>query len=148
MKRTFLALTIIALAASNASTQLTLADVQQVIAQAATRADQISTNSVIAVTDREGYVLGVWSVNGTTPAASAFTDLVANATAKAGTAAFLSSDQHAFTTRTAGFQEMHFDMEQCQASVPRRSPRRKARRQPHCRSRSRSTSLGQFFLRR
>jgi uncharacterized protein GlcG (DUF336 family) len=57
VKQTFLALTIIALAASNASAQLTLADVQKVIAQAATRAGQISTNSVIAVTDREGYVL-------------------------------------------------------------------------------------------
>ena len=40
--------------------QLTLADVQQVIAQAATRASQVSSNSVIAVSDREGYVLGVW----------------------------------------------------------------------------------------
>ena len=86
-----------------ASAQLTLADVQQVIAQAATRASQVSTNSVLAVTDREGYVLGVWSVNGATPATATFTNLAADAIAKAGTAAFLSSDQHAFTSRTAGF---------------------------------------------
>ena len=89
--------------------QLTLADVQQVIAQTATRASQISSNSVIAVTDREGYVLGVWSVNGTTPTTSAFTNLVADAIAKAGTAGFLSSGQNAFTSRTAGFiVQQHF----------------------------------------
>ena len=103
MKRIALTFTLALLAALRASAQLALADVQQIIAQAATRANQISTNSVIAVTDREGYVLGVWSVNGTTPASAAFTNLVANAIAKAGTAAFLSSDQNAFTTRTAGF---------------------------------------------
>ena len=103
MKRILLSFAFLLLPRLSASAQLTLADVQQVIAQAATRANQISTNSVIAVTDREGYVLGVWSVNGTTPATSDFTNLVANAIAKAGTAAFLSSDQHAFTTRTAGF---------------------------------------------
>ena len=89
--------------------QLTLADVQTVVAQAATRAAQVSTNSVIAVSDREGYVLGVWSVNGTTPATNTFTNLVDNAIAKAGTAAFLSSDQHAFSSRTAGFiVQQHF----------------------------------------
>ncbi len=92
-----------ALAMAPARGQLTVADVQQVIAQASSRAQSISPNSVIAVTDREGYVLGVWSVNGATTPSGAFTDLVANAIARAGTAAFLSSDQHAFTTRTAGF---------------------------------------------
>jgi uncharacterized protein GlcG (DUF336 family) len=86
-----------------ARAQLTLADVQQVIAQASSRAAQISPNSVIAVIDREGYVLGVWSVNGSTPATVAFTNLVADAINRAGTAAFLSSDQNAFTSRTAGF---------------------------------------------
>ena len=109
MKRSLFLLTSVLLAGSSASAQLTLADVQQVIAQAATRASRVSTNSVIAVSDREGYILGVWSVNGMTPATGAFTDLVANATAKAGTAAFLSSDQQAFTSRTAGFiVQQHF----------------------------------------
>ena len=82
---------------------MTLTDVEMVIAQAVSRAVQISPRSIIAVVDREGFVLGVWnvrSVNGTSPA---FTNLVANAITKAGTAAFLSSDQHAFTSRTAGF---------------------------------------------
>lgn len=89
--------------AATSQAAMTLVEVQTVLAQAVTRAAQISPNSVIAVTDREGYVLGVWSVNGTTPATADFTNLVANAISKAGTAAFLSSDQHAFTSRTAGF---------------------------------------------
>src|SRR5688572_17310572 len=92
-----------ALAAAPTAAQLTLADVQKVIAQAASHAQTISPNSIIAVTDREGYVLGVWSVNGTTNSTAALNDLVANAITRAGTAAFLSSDQHAFSTRTAGF---------------------------------------------
>jgi uncharacterized protein GlcG (DUF336 family) len=99
VKRICLVLMPALLATLPAFGQLSLADVQQIIAQAATRASQVSTNSVIAVSDREGYVLGVWVVNGGTPA----TEIVANAITKAGTAAFLSSDQHAFTSRTAGF---------------------------------------------
>jgi uncharacterized protein GlcG (DUF336 family) len=87
---------------------MTLQDVQQVIAQAVTRALKVSPKSVVAVVDREGFVLGVWSIQRNLPAFDAeaiFTvgSDVANAIAKAGTAAFLSSDEHAFTTRTAGF---------------------------------------------
>ena len=103
MKRFVRAILIVAFGVAPVWAQLTLADVQQVIAQAASRAQSISPSSVIAVTDREGYVLGVWSVNGATNMTAAFTDLVANAITRAGTAAYLSSDQHAFTTRTAGF---------------------------------------------
>jgi uncharacterized protein GlcG (DUF336 family) len=103
VKRATLALLFILLGTAPAPAQLTVADVQRVIAQTASRAQGILPNSVIAVTDREGYVLGVWSVNGATNASAALTDLMANAIARAGTAAFLSSDQHAFTTRTAGF---------------------------------------------
>ncbi|HEY6167349.1 MAG TPA: heme-binding protein [Verrucomicrobiae bacterium] len=97
------ALVLVLSLASRLNAQLTLADVQTVIAQAVTRATAISTNSVIAVTDREGWVLGVWSVNPLPPATEEFTNRVANAIAKAGTAAFLSSDEHAFSSRTAGF---------------------------------------------
>src|SRR5277367_3473847 len=88
-----------------------LGDVQKIVAQAVTRAtalvhSPLHTNAVIAVTDREGWVLGVWAVN--TNATSA-NPLVADAIAKAGTAAFLSSDQNAFSTRTAGFiVQQHF----------------------------------------
>ncbi|MDB6122381.1 MAG: hypothetical protein JWQ71_1374 [Pedosphaera sp.] len=91
------------LLAASAFAQLTLPDVQSITAQAVTRAVQVSPHGVIAIVDREGFVLGVWSVDGTMPATATFTNLVANAIAKAGTASYLSSDQHAFTSRTAGF---------------------------------------------
>src|SRR5262249_17992551 len=73
--------------------------------QAASRAAVISPNSVIAVTDREGFVLGVWNVAGGEPSP----EQIATCVSKAGTASFLSSDQNAFTTRTAGFIiQQHF----------------------------------------
>ncbi len=85
--------------------QLSAADVQTIIGQAVTRAVSISPNSVIAVTDREGYVLGVWNVHGGEPTVPQ----IATAVSKAGTAAFLSSNQNAFTSRTAGFIiQQHF----------------------------------------
>jgi uncharacterized protein GlcG (DUF336 family) len=88
-----------------ANAQLTAADVQTIINQAVTRAVQISPNSVIAVTDREGNVLGVWSVNGASPTALEISSCVS----KAGTASYLSSNQNAFTSRTAGFIiQQHF----------------------------------------
>ncbi len=90
---------------SLARAQLTASDVQQVINQAVKRANKLAPNSVIAVTDREGYVLGVWVPRGGEP-----TDLeVAVSVGKAGTAAFLSSNANAFTSRTAGFIiQQHF----------------------------------------
>ncbi|HEV3410684.1 MAG TPA: heme-binding protein, partial [Chthoniobacterales bacterium] len=85
--------------------QLTADDVQEIIDRATQRANRIAPNSVIAVTNREGYVLGVWVVRGGEPTALE----VASAVGKAGTAAFLSSNAHAFTTRTAGFIiQQHF----------------------------------------
>ena len=86
--------------ANRALAQMTVAEVQQVIAQASTRATQINSNSVIAVVDREGFVLGVWVVATNSPT---FDLDIQDAITKAGTASFLSSDQHAFTSRTAGF---------------------------------------------
>jgi uncharacterized protein GlcG (DUF336 family) len=82
-----------------AQAQLTAVDVQTIITRATTRASAISPNSVIAVTDREGFVLGVWNVRGGQPTAGE----IAIAVSKAGTGAFLSSNQNAFTSRTAGF---------------------------------------------
>jgi uncharacterized protein GlcG (DUF336 family) len=60
---------------------------------------------VIAVTDREGNVLAVWVVRG-----GAATDAeIGSCVSKAGTAAFLSSNQNAFSSRTAGFIiQQHF----------------------------------------
>jgi len=85
--------------------QLTAPDVQTIINQAVTRAVQISPNSVIAVTDREGDVLGIWSVSGVPPTALEISSCVS----KAGTASYLSSNQNAFTSRTAGFIiQQHF----------------------------------------
>ena len=89
----------------SAKAQLTAADVQTVINQAVTRSLQISPNSVIAVTDREGNVLGVWNVRGGEPT----TDEISSCVSKAGTASYLSSNQNAFTSRTAGFIiQQHF----------------------------------------
>src|SRR5438067_7689202 len=85
--------------------QLSATDVQTIIGQAVTRAGSISSNSAIAVTEREGNVLGVWNVHGGEPT----TTQIATAVSKAGTAAFLSSNQNAFTSRTAGFIiQQHF----------------------------------------
>ena len=91
--------------ASPAQAQLTAADVQRVINQAAKRANRIAPHSVIAVTNREGYVLGVWNVSGGQPGVLE----IGAAVSKAGTAAFLSSNANAFTSRTAGFIiQQHF----------------------------------------
>lgn len=80
--------------------QLTSGDVQLIINQASTRATTLgATTAVIAVITREGEVLGVWSVNGAAPSSV----LIGTAVSKAGTAAFLSSNQNAFTTRTAAY---------------------------------------------
>ena len=99
-----LLLVMLALAAPAADTRMMSNEVARVIAQAISRAEQIEPHATIAVVDREGFVLGVWSVDGTT------NDLdVLDAITKAGTASFLSSDQHAFTSRTAGFiVQQHF----------------------------------------
>jgi uncharacterized protein GlcG (DUF336 family) len=99
------------LAARPACAQLTLADVQTVVAQAVSRAvaltgSPLATNAVIALADREGWVLGVWALNTNSSSAD---PLVADAIAKAGSAAFLSSDNNAFSSRTAGdIVQQHF----------------------------------------
>src|SRR6201993_3437960 len=90
---------------SSAFAQLTASDVQTIINHAVTRAVSISPNSVIAVTDREGDVLGGWVMRG----GNATHAEVSTAVSKAVTAAYLSSNQDAFTSRTAGFIiQQHF----------------------------------------
>ena len=93
-----LLIALLALAASAAETDMTSDEVAKVITQAISRAEEIEPHATIAVVDREGFVLGVWSVDGTVDVTN-----VLDAITKAGTASFLSSDQHAFTSRTAGF---------------------------------------------
>ena len=103
--RLLLPLIIAAFIAHSVSAGLTAVDVQLIINQADARALQISPNCVIAVTDREGNVLAVWDVRGTEPSIPE----IATAVSKAGTAAYLSSNQNAFTSRTAGFIiQQHF----------------------------------------
>lgn len=79
-------------------------DVRRVLAQAVQEAQVLSPleNRVIAVTDREGHVLAVWDVNGAV-APDPTPSIVADVVSKAGAAAFLSSNQHGFTSRTAAF---------------------------------------------
>ena len=87
---------------------LTLEDVQTIMAHAVSRAKQIAPNSVVAVVDREGFVLGVWDVAGRLgakgdPLVEGAFSVVGGAVREAGTASYLSSDQNAFTSRTAQF---------------------------------------------
>src|SRR5687768_2608852 len=93
----FLAVALMMLSRLSIEGAMSSAEVQTIISQAASVARTFSPRSVIAVTDHEGFVLGVWTLQ-TNPSPAT----VANAIAKAGTAAYLSSDQHGFTTRTAG----------------------------------------------
>jgi len=84
--------------------RMEIEDVRRVLAQAVQQAQVVSPadNRVIAVTDREGHVLAVWDVNGAA-APNPTPSIVADVVSKAGAAAFLSSNQHAFTSRTAAF---------------------------------------------
>jgi uncharacterized protein GlcG (DUF336 family) len=95
----------VTLLTSPAFAELTAGNVRRIIKNAVTRAARISPSSVIAVTDREGNVLAVWVVDG----GAATGPEIATAVSKAGTAAYLSSNQNAFTSRTAGFIiQQHF----------------------------------------
>ncbi|MBU1376047.1 MAG: heme-binding protein [Alphaproteobacteria bacterium] len=98
-----------------AAQSLSAADVQQVIAQAVAEAKARNLPAVIAVTDRVGNVLAVYSMTGaranTTLRAApngqnmdiqgAVVPAAAGAIAKAITGAYLSSGGNAFSTRTA-----------------------------------------------
>ncbi len=87
---------------------LTAADVTTVLEQAVKAASLYSPHSVIAVSDREGYILGVCGVSSSPDPGSGSNAVqkelqLVNAIDKAATAAYLSSNQDAFTSRTAGF---------------------------------------------
>ncbi|HWS85402.1 MAG TPA: heme-binding protein [Pyrinomonadaceae bacterium] len=95
---------------------LTTAEVQTVIAQAASAASALGRNVTIAVTDREGNPLGVFRMTGA-PTTTRISggglsgqgleglDVPSNlaAVSKAGTASVFSTQGNAFTTRTASF---------------------------------------------
>ena len=106
--------------------RLTREEVTRIVAQAAHEAARIDPSAIIAITDREGFVLGVWDMRGRLPTplpavpapplpVTLPADLIQvyglllGAITRAGTAAFLSSDQQAFTSRTAGYIiQQHF----------------------------------------
>jgi uncharacterized protein GlcG (DUF336 family) len=92
---------------------LTVTDVTNIISAAATRARHDRVAAVIAVSDREGNILGVFDMLGAktlsndidiinqTVLPAHLNEVEATAVEKARTAAFLSSDQDAFSTLTA-----------------------------------------------
>ncbi len=95
------ALLIATAATSRAQTdRLGQADLQIIYLQAANRAAELVPQAVIAIVDRDGRLLLVSRADGGAPPTP---DEKAIATAKAGTAVYLSSNQHAFSSRTAGF---------------------------------------------
>ncbi|HYP27682.1 MAG TPA: heme-binding protein [Blastocatellia bacterium] len=92
-------------------------DVRRIIAQAVARAEASDLKATVAVVDREGNVLGVFRMAGARADTVIGTDRPCRdcgaeglrvpaelaAISKAGTGAFLSTQGHAFTTRTASF---------------------------------------------
>lgn len=99
----------------NAASFLTVADTQQIIAQAVAEAQARGLVATVAVVDRVGNVLGVFQMNGASSLMRISTESGAQgglegielvpaslgAIAKAVTGAYLSSEGNAFSTRTA-----------------------------------------------
>jgi uncharacterized protein GlcG (DUF336 family) len=101
---------------ANAATTLTADDVRRILAQGVSAAAQLGHAVTIIITDREGNVIGTFTMTGapaTTTIRSTGTlgrglegtvvPSVLAATSKAGTGAFFSTSGNAFSTRTAGF---------------------------------------------
>ncbi len=76
---------------------LTAAEVETILAQGAARALADGNAYTLTVVNRDGIVVGAFSMAGVPPG------LLDSCRSKARTAAFLSSNQHAFSTRTALF---------------------------------------------
>ena len=99
-----------------AATNLTVSDVQTILAQGVSTAVQLGRAVSLVITDREGNVIGTFTMTGA-PATTTIRSVgtlgrglegiavpaVLAATSKAGTGAFFSTTGNAFTTRTAGF---------------------------------------------
>lgn len=109
---------------ANASSFLTVADIEQVISQAIAEALALGENATIAVVDRVGNVLGVFrmttadtqvtidsgrGISGGLEGINVIPDTLA-AISKAVTGAYLSSEGNAFSTRTASqIVQEHFN---------------------------------------
>ena len=81
--------------------QLTASEVQRLITQAVDLADQMTVDIVVAVIDREANLLGAFSMTGTNGVVDDAVLGQLGAKDKARTAAYLSSNQHGFTSLTA-----------------------------------------------
>lgn len=102
--------------AAAAATTLTPDDVRLILSQAVSAAVQLARSVTVVITDREGNLLGSFTMTGA-PATTTIRSVGAAgegleglvvpsslaATSKAGTGAFFSTSGNAFTTRTAGF---------------------------------------------
>ena len=88
-----------------------MTEVETIIAHAVEQAERLNQKVIVAVADREGNILGVFRMTGArldsvSVQVSGMTVIVTNvdiSIRKARTAAFLSSNQHAFSTLTACF---------------------------------------------
>lgn len=110
---------------ADTATSLSIADVEQVVAQAVAEAQARGVSASIAVVDRVGNVLAVFRMSGAAPSVTIQSPGAAidgglesvnivpdslAAIAKAMTAAYLSSEGNAFTTRTASqIVQEHFN---------------------------------------
>lgn len=108
---------------ANALTLLSQADVERTIAQAVAEAQARGAHATVAVVDRVGNVLGVFRMNGAANTVTIGSGLATGglenvtivpdtvaAIAKAVTAAYLSSEGNAFSTRTASqIVQEHFN---------------------------------------
>lgn len=94
------------IATPTATAVLELEDVQTILAHAVEQAERLGVKANIAVTDREANVLGVFAMTGTSGTAE---NAILGSIAKARSAAYLSSNQHGFSTLTAcGITRNHF----------------------------------------
>src|SRR5215204_923791 len=113
----FFALLVVLLTVTFSQAQeLTVADVQRIIAQAVSKASSMNARVTVSVTDDEGNLLGTFAMTGA-PSTTTIRSVgragqgvenvsVAASSAshsKAGTAGIVSTGGNAFTTRTAGF---------------------------------------------
>ena len=96
---------IFAVRAEAIGTPLTAEEVRQLVSRCVAYARRAPGRPplAIAVVDPEGNALGVYRMAGLDSQQAGTDDAVATALAKAGTAAYFSSDEQTFTTRTAAF---------------------------------------------
>ncbi len=83
---------------ANTTDSLTVADIKQLTVQAIEQASRLQVAADIAIVDREGNILSIYRMNN---ARNSNVNPLFGSIARARTAAFLSSNQHAFSSLTA-----------------------------------------------